>query len=841
MSETTEPQPETTQPSGPNPGQKWVSRVLGLQPGQQLDQPLIGRRPKPDLEVRAKAAFDRARPILTEAGGTPPSTPDIVAAKKILTDKLTALVNDRNAARYQEVLDALPGVIAAARKVLALVEGGKMGARQLETQQAQYDEMKAICDEVVRTYFGSNDGSSSKRVREENLNPGEHFTTYLTALETVEQRRAALPKGAPIPPDTALSVKDDCDALIVAAQAYLTHFEQDLSDGDKRSETNQRKFQIVSEGLKRARHFALAMEQQLIGPPTKEQPWDRETELRAGGLRAAISFESGYKKGSDLKEGGQGGLSQAFWVESAPPGERAPTKNFLFKPMQGEVSVVDDDGPGAGSAKEALAFANAKLFAQQTGIDLGIPETHVTTIGSYALDLKGNDDGQPRIGSLQEFAPSDGALGSAPPGVRRQIAPEQCRKIAMHDIMALNFDRHSGNLLLKPPEGGRPPDLIPIDHGCTLPSRKDFDTVAPRIGGFSRTEGGSVSVQNATLTLPGAYEPFDPDTLAKLDLLDPEAMVQGMRDQLQALDTVNPGLGSQDKVPEERLQMSKRAMMFMKAAARDLSPAEIQIALGQHGGELFDADDDHFDAIVGRIIADMQPKKAAYAELFTGGMVRIEEICKILEDNGWTPSHGDLASWVMAHPQEALTLYKSDISPPRGQLVDGKVRATAKEVTDTLRNLDSDTVLLQWIPKLIERADDNVKHVDPNTAAGLDPLRQLIEWLLSKGDVAGAEAKARDLEREALYLGLAAAQAEGDELYTQRDTVFPDMGTDAEENEKFKVAQDPVRQEIYERLNRRKVVDNAYKALRSATTSQPDLAAARTQLDRLRGVLGAPQ
>ena len=37
------------------------------------------------------------------------------------------------------------------------------------------------------------------------------------------------------------------------------------------------------------------------------------------------------------------------------------------------------------------------------------------------------------------------------------------------------------------------------------------------------------------LRIPGAYEKFDEETIAKLALLDPDAMVQGMRDQLTAL------------------------------------------------------------------------------------------------------------------------------------------------------------------------------------------------------------------------------------------------------------------------------------------------------------------
>ena len=45
----------------------------------------------------------------------------------------------------------------------------------------------------------------------------------------------------------------------------------------------------------------------------------------------------------------------------------------------------DSDKPGAGAVKEALASANAKLLAAQTGIDLGVPETSVVAVPRYAL------------------------------------------------------------------------------------------------------------------------------------------------------------------------------------------------------------------------------------------------------------------------------------------------------------------------------------------------------------------------------------------------------------------------------------------------------------------------
>jgi hypothetical protein len=845
---TTTTRPSTTTTRQPDPLRAWIRRVI------MPDLPLIPNptpNPAPDLSGRAlpplpdpgagyRTAYDDAKPTIYRAMSVSASTPEVQRARQDLSDRVDAMTALATNRKYPQALNALPGVVTAARKVIALGDVAGVKAKQLGVQQGQYEEMKGVCDEVVRTYFNPNAASSSGRVRKEKLNPGKHFKAYLTALETVETTRGKLPKKGPIPPSDVTAAKQDCDALMAAAQDYLTHFEQDLSDREKRDKTNQRKFQIVTEGLKAARQFSLAMEVQEIGAPTAQQPWDRETEARAGGLRAAVNFETGYKKGSDLSDTGGGGASSAFWVESKPPGAKKATKNFIFKPMQGERTPAKDDRPGAGAAKEALASANAKLFERQTGIDLGVPETQVTSIGSYALDLKGDEaNGQPRVGSLQEFAPSDGPLGTAGVGARRKISAKQCQKIAISDIMGLNFDRHSGNLLLDGSKDPNAPDLVPIDHGCTLPTRKDFAAMANRIGGISISRDGVVKAQNAVLGIPAAFEKFDDDTIAKLDLLDPDAMVQGMRDQLLALDTVNPGLDSQNKVPDESLAMSKRSMIVMKAASRDLSPAEIQIAIGQHGEELFDADDAHFDGIAARIIADMKAKSAGYTEIFTSSSGRLDEIVKTLQTNGWAPDHGDLAAWIMADPVGALKLYKSGAVNANAQNdADGNPLASTKQVSDALAALSDTQVLRKSIGTLTAKTIDNLNGVPGTAARALDRARAEIKDLLTNGDVVGAEAKARQVEADSLELALGVIRTEADTLYTRRDPLFADMGTDEQElakREKIKNAD--AKQLIVRRIANRRDSAKHYSDIVAVTGINADLAAARIALPKLRRTL----
>jgi len=150
--------------------------------------------PLPDPGAGYRTAYDDAKPTIYRAMNIRPSTPELQQAHQDLSDRvdaMTVLATDR---KYPQALNAVPGVVTAARKVIALGDIAGVQAKQLRTQQGQYDEMKGVCDEVVRTYFNANAASSSGRVRKEKLNPGKHFKSYLTALETVEAIRGNLPK-----------------------------------------------------------------------------------------------------------------------------------------------------------------------------------------------------------------------------------------------------------------------------------------------------------------------------------------------------------------------------------------------------------------------------------------------------------------------------------------------------------------------------------------------------------------------------------------------------------------------------------------------------------------------
>lgn len=832
----------------PNRSQRdrWVARFTGIQIGRRSgggNPPPLPPRPSPRQQPRTdpaqayEAARARAQPVLDLAQHVVPTNNAMRQLAGDLLNRLDALEAAASDGKFETALELLPPAAAAARALLNARSTEQAKTRQLAGQREHFDNMKDVFDSVTTTYFNPNAGSSSKRLRKQGLNAGKHFKAYLDALEAMEQVRAQLPKTGPFEPDQAETARQAANGVLTAAQGYIEHFDSDFSTREKKDKNNLRKLQVVNEGLKSARHFLLALDFLALPPPTQDQPWDTETESKATGLRAAISFETGYKKAGGLGE--DGGQMQSFWVEQRAPRSQKPTKDFLFKPSRGEITKYDSITPGSGVLNEALAFGNAKQFEQQTGIGLGIPETHVVTIGAHALDLQGDDnDGQPRIGSLQEFEPSDGVLRNFS-SVFKQIAPEDCQKIMLHDIMALNFDRHGGNVLVQQGAGkGGGPRLIPIDHGCTLPPRAAFDAGAGQcMGGldYMRTpEGAVVNVMNVMLRIPGAYEKLDDDTVARLQLLDPEAMVQGMRDRVQGIDEANPGFNGQEKLPEDSLLMSKRAMMFLKLAASELSPAEIQIAIGQHGAELFDASDDDFEQVARQVISKVQPNKAGYQEIFSVPNLERDTLFSTLQNSGWAPASGTLSKWVMANPEQALLLAKSGVVNPNAPQP-----ATQEDVDREMQDLNRDEVLRAYTQKLLDQVEEALRDVGPNEAGGLQPLRQDIAEKLEANELSDAEAAARDLLAQAVGIAVPFLRAEGEQLYARRDALFAGLGSREEVQKQLErlPSGSQERQDLWIWSNTRGLFDQYWVALVQATGQSPNLQVAKTNVDKLRAAV----
>lgn len=572
----------------------------------------------------------------------------------------------------------------AAVNLINTEKAAQQKAAQIAQQATLHGEMAAVFAAVKKRSFP--DGQAAYIGRQE-LPAEKHFsqfTIYLRALDGLEQAKKDIDLSKPVPAKLAEDLRGRCESLVRAADAYLSHFATDLSRSQQGEKSSLSKKRYCEEGKLSALQFMIALEFDQVGDPkASPQGWDEAAQMRAATTRAKLNYHQAYQEAESLKDGGDAaGMSDALWLQGAEFGQDdAPTSSAeaqlalarrkrvaIFKPFEGEVAATgSNDLPGAGAAKEALASANAKLFAAQTGIDLGVPETNVVAVNRYAIK-GGAQSGAALdevVGSAQFNAGASTDIGKLPGAVRSKIDRRDWQKIAMLDIMQLNCDRHEGNLMVKNPDSAKP-ELVPIDHGGSLPSRKDFPNVKARIGGITTGPNGA-SIVNAMLTTPAAYEAFDPELLAKLELLQPAEIEAGMKRQLKAMDQVHKSLGASAKVGDDSLHLSKRAMMFMKRAAKHLSPAEIQIALAERGEALFDAvSDNDFNLVADQVIADFVPLKDAYKEILTGPIDQVMQMADWLKNSGWGTPGGE--DFMMQNPALALKLYRAQKVNPNPPL-----------------------------------------------------------------------------------------------------------------------------------------------------------------------------
>jgi hypothetical protein len=499
-------------------------------------------------------------------------------------------------------------------------------------------------------------------------------------------------------------------------------------------------------------------------------------------------------------------------VESKDPGSEDATKNFIFKPMDGETNPdVLVQKKGAGAAKESIASTKAKLFELQTGIDLGVPETSVATIGGYAIEKGGN---APKIGSIQQFEKADGDLTQLGVGGLDRIDREECQRMALNDIMALNVDRHQGNFLVQ--KGGGPkgsPRLVPIDHGCTMPTPDDLtyvsmmngDGAADHIGGLLPNR---VDSQNILLHMPGAYEKFSQDIQDRLALMEPDVIAAGTKEHLAALDKVNPGLKAAQNVPQGSIDLSTRVLKFLKRAAPTLSPAEIQIAIAQHK-DIFANLNQNIEDVADQIIQAAAPKGPGYAEFFGLTGDQRQKMVSTLVTNGWTNA-GGAGAFIMKDPVTALKLYKGDVK--KREAGDPVAAANAINMLGARANYARD---------LLADTADLLPAADPAAAAALARRYAQLDEQVNH-TVASDERQAKLLEDQAKtlykdvsYSVLAALATAGKKLY--------------EDNVK-RFAEGDKRDEFTKTYNLDFV---------TAASARPNVAAARSGLELLRQQVAA--
>eukprot|EP01115_Flamella_aegyptia_P003207 TRINITY_DN1528_c0_g1_i1.p1 TRINITY_DN1528_c0_g1~~TRINITY_DN1528_c0_g1_i1.p1 ORF type:complete len:377 (+),score=131.53 TRINITY_DN1528_c0_g1_i1:379-1509(+) len=160
-----------------------------------------------------------------------------------------------------------------------------------------------------------------------------------------------------------------------------------------------------------------------------------------------------------------------------------------------------------------------------------------------------------KVGSFQEFVKHDGDCEDISRKFIEKFSVSEVHKICQLDIRLLNSDRHGGNILYKKYVNELQIEsyqLIPIDHGYTLPATLD--------------EGYFV-----WLTWPQAKLPIEGSTKAYIDALNVEEEVQQLKEKFG------------ETIREEHFKVLRICNMLLKTAANaGLTFYDIAVIMCRH-------------------------------------------------------------------------------------------------------------------------------------------------------------------------------------------------------------------------------------------------------------------
>lgn len=178
----------------------------------------------------------------------------------------------------------------------------------------------------------------------------------------------------------------------------------------------------------------------------------------ASGLRCNMLWEVSQSSNNDAEcpvAAGEGGV----YMMKASNGQGVA----MFKPMEEEKFVREGLNPGEGAVREEAAY----VLDSRNGGFSGVPPTAVAQLHVSKAGKAKNGAVQrfmnSKMGSLEDFGMPNEIAHAA------EFVPiDEIHKIGILDIRVFNTDRHPGNILLLGEKA--PYALVPIDHGCILPS-----------------------------------------------------------------------------------------------------------------------------------------------------------------------------------------------------------------------------------------------------------------------------------------------------------------------------------------------------------------------------------
>ena len=601
--------------------------------------------------------------------------------------------------------------------------------------------------------------NSAAALEAKQLGPGQEFKGFLKELKAFEAcgDDAAREKAA--------------GPLRDAAQKYIKHWEGH-GDARKTSGAPAQKKAACDQALADLKRVERAMQARELGSP----PWDSAGESKALGLKATLDFESlPNAKGAAEMVGGDH-ANTAFWVNAARAGGD-PTqrdKTFIFKPPEPKGNV-DGYPPGGDIGREALTARLGDVVRGLTGFDLQLPETNIVQLDrdNFPADrLPGPPAGDTsgRIkGSLQQFAAGTGDLQSMPEAERAKVPQKACEKIVIIDMLSLNTDRHSGNMMVGQDAAGQT-TLIPIDHGRAFPNREGMNQVVNHLGGR----------HSAILRLPGAHQPFSPEAVQGLSQLQGDVMAGALRKERRTITALDKTAGA--ALSDDSIDMSRRAADFLRLAVQATPPitaAAAQVALATNSESLFDPtlDSAGFEALATSIIARAVEQQDGLKQLMTLNKFDYAELTESLKKAGFTIGDGEeiKSQTQVTYPKELMLAFRAGIkATPPIQFASGAAYRPGETgerftsgYTSTMKKVEAlggNAALAAAINRLgIAGKQAERAKADPATALEVITMANALDNVAQQ--VAGIDLDVKDVERALRRLdGVAGDLEEGSRL-----------------------------------------------------------------------------
>ena len=160
---------------------------------------------------------------------------------------------------------------------------------------------------------------------------------------------------------------------------------------------------VEQTGLPQDKETAKNLKKRLVS--VGKPPWDMGKAMEVGAAKVQLdllSIPPGNRQPRPLGDG-QGGVNQAYWIDRHDP-DGVSRASFLCKPATDLDETMDliapSGGPKGGEvAREALTGRAAEFLAG-SGIDIGMPETHVVALDRAQLGGEGGQMSPARCRSI---------------------------------------------------------------------------------------------------------------------------------------------------------------------------------------------------------------------------------------------------------------------------------------------------------------------------------------------------------------------------------------------------------------------------------------------------------